>query len=265
MLVPVAVVLVAVLVVMAWRAPSTGRAAILGLILGGALGNLADRFFRDDHGAVVDFVALHFWPTFNVADASHRGGLRPAARLPGAGAAARRDRADGDGAGLTRRGPGGQGGGPGGRPVPLDGQRPGRRGPGPDRRGHRPQPEHGPPAAARSSRSTGTRSRPRAGPAGDPGGRASRWSTRTADMIVVDKPAGLVVHPGAGSSDRDPGPRPAGPVPRPRRPCPARSGSDPERPGIVHRLDRGTSGLMVVARTPAAYRSLVDQLGRRDR
>ncbi len=69
-LVAVAVVLVAVLLVMAWRAPSAGRAAILGLILGGALGNLADRFFRDDHGAVVDFVALHFWPTFNVADAS---------------------------------------------------------------------------------------------------------------------------------------------------------------------------------------------------
>ncbi len=70
LLVPVAVILVAVLLVMAWRAPSAGRAAILGLILGGALGNLADRFFRDDHGAVVDFVALHFWPTFNVADAS---------------------------------------------------------------------------------------------------------------------------------------------------------------------------------------------------
>jgi signal peptidase II len=68
--VPVALVLVGVLLVMAWRAPTTGRAATLGLILGGALGNLADRFFRDDHGAVVDFVALHFWPTFNVADAS---------------------------------------------------------------------------------------------------------------------------------------------------------------------------------------------------
>lgn len=68
-LVPVAVVLVAVLTVMAWRAPTPGRAAILGLVLGGALGNLVDRFFRGDHGAVVDFVALHFWPTFNVADA----------------------------------------------------------------------------------------------------------------------------------------------------------------------------------------------------
>jgi signal peptidase II len=67
-LVPVAVVLVVVLGVVAWRAPTAGRAAILGLILGGALGNLCDRFFRGDHGAVVDFIALHFWPTFNVAD-----------------------------------------------------------------------------------------------------------------------------------------------------------------------------------------------------
>ena len=69
-LVPVAVVLVGVLLVLAWRAPTAGRAAILGLILGGALGNLADRLFRNDHGAVVDFVALHFWPTFNMADAA---------------------------------------------------------------------------------------------------------------------------------------------------------------------------------------------------
>ncbi len=69
-LVVVAVVLVAVLATLVWRSPSLGRAAVLGLILGGALGNLADRLFRGDHGAVVDFVALHFWPTFNVADAS---------------------------------------------------------------------------------------------------------------------------------------------------------------------------------------------------
>jgi len=69
LLVLVAAVLVGVLLVMVWRAPTTGRAATLGLILGGALGNLSDRLFRDDHGAVVDFVALHFWPTFNVADA----------------------------------------------------------------------------------------------------------------------------------------------------------------------------------------------------
>jgi signal peptidase II len=66
----VAVVLVAALSALAWRSPSRGRAAIIGLILGGALGNLCDRLFRDDHGAVVDFVDLHFWPTFNAADAA---------------------------------------------------------------------------------------------------------------------------------------------------------------------------------------------------
>ena len=59
----VAIALVAVLLVLVWRAPTLGRAAILGLILGGALGNLADRFFRDQHGAVVDFVDFHFFPT----------------------------------------------------------------------------------------------------------------------------------------------------------------------------------------------------------
>lgn len=69
-LAPVAVILIVLLGVMAWRAPSTGRAAVFGLIIGGALGNLSDRLFRGDHGAVVDFIALHFWPTFNVADAS---------------------------------------------------------------------------------------------------------------------------------------------------------------------------------------------------
>ncbi len=68
-IVVVAVALIAILLVMVWRSPTLGRAAILGLILGGALGNLSDRLFRGDHGAVVDFVDFHFWPTFNVADA----------------------------------------------------------------------------------------------------------------------------------------------------------------------------------------------------
>jgi signal peptidase II len=67
-IVVVAVALVAVLLVLVWRAPTLGRAAILGLILGGALGNLSDRFFRDLHGGVVDFVDFHFFPSFNVAD-----------------------------------------------------------------------------------------------------------------------------------------------------------------------------------------------------
>ncbi len=67
-LVIVAVILVGVLLVMAGRAPTSGRAVVFGLILGGALGNLADRLFRGESGAVIDFIALHFWPTFNVAD-----------------------------------------------------------------------------------------------------------------------------------------------------------------------------------------------------
>jgi signal peptidase II len=67
-LVIVAVILVGVLLVMAGRAPTSGRAVVFGLILGGALGNLADRLFRGENGAVIDFIALHFWPTFNLAD-----------------------------------------------------------------------------------------------------------------------------------------------------------------------------------------------------
>ena len=68
-LVAVAVVLVSALLVMVYRAPSLSRAAVCGLIIGGAIGNLSDRMFRNAHGAVVDFIDLHFWPTFNVADA----------------------------------------------------------------------------------------------------------------------------------------------------------------------------------------------------
>jgi 23S rRNA pseudouridine1911/1915/1917 synthase len=74
-------------------------------------------------------------------------------------------------------------------------------------------------------------------------------------VLVVDKPAGLVVHPGAGN----------------------RSGTmqnallalDPElarvpRAGIVHRLDKDTSGLLVVARTPLAHAALVEALAARE-
>lgn len=69
-LVVVALLLVAVLTWLAWRARSAAMAVALGLVLGGALGNLSDRTFRTHHGAVVDFITLSHWPTFNVADAS---------------------------------------------------------------------------------------------------------------------------------------------------------------------------------------------------
>lgn len=72
-----------------------------------------------------------------------------------------------------------------------------------------------------------------------------------ADILVLHKPAGLVVHPAAGN--------PAGTLQN------ALLHHDPDlaalpRAGIVHRLDKDTSGLMVVARSLAAHKSLVDQL-----
>ena len=76
-------------------------------------------------------------------------------------------------------------------------------------------------------------------------------------VLVLDKRAEQVVHPGAGSAS---GTLVQGLLAR--YPELTRVG-DPDRPGIVHRLDKGTSGLLVVARTEQAYDSLVDQLSRR--
>jgi 23S rRNA pseudouridine1911/1915/1917 synthase len=82
-----------------------------------------------------------------------------------------------------------------------------------------------------------------------------------AEVIVVDKPAGLVVHPGAGHRT---GTLVNGILARfPEVAELAGIDGAADRPGIVHRLDRGTSGLLVVARTEEAYRSLVAQLGAR--
>jgi 23S rRNA pseudouridine1911/1915/1917 synthase len=74
------------------------------------------------------------------------------------------------------------------------------------------------------------------------------------DVIVVDKPAGLVVHPGAGNDD---GTLVNGLLAQ--FPDIANVG-DPMRPGIVHRLDRDTSGLLIVARSASAYDALVGAL-----
>ncbi|HZQ27115.1 MAG TPA: RluA family pseudouridine synthase [Acidimicrobiales bacterium] len=78
------------------------------------------------------------------------------------------------------------------------------------------------------------------------------------DVVVIDKPAGLVVHPGSGHLR---GTLVNGLLAR--FPDLAGVGPDPARPGIVHRLDKGTSGLLVVARSARAYESLVAQLKRR--
>ena len=77
------------------------------------------------------------------------------------------------------------------------------------------------------------------------------------DLLVVAKPAGMVVHAGAGVRDGTlvDALRAMG-----RALAPA---DDPSRPGIVHRLDRGTSGLLVVAKTADALSGLRNQFGDR--
>jgi 23S rRNA pseudouridine1911/1915/1917 synthase len=71
------------------------------------------------------------------------------------------------------------------------------------------------------------------------------------DLLVIDKPAGVVVHPGSGYKHgtlvQALGDRVAG-------------GSDPVRPGVVHRLDRDTSGLLLMARSQPAWESLSEQI-----
>ena len=78
-----------------------------------------------------------------------------------------------------------------------------------------------------------------------------------AHVLVVDKPAGMVTHPGAGRST---GTLAAAALAH----APEIAGvGGPRRPGIVHRLDKGTSGLIVLAKSRQAYDSLTAQLQRR--
>jgi 23S rRNA pseudouridine1911/1915/1917 synthase len=72
-------------------------------------------------------------------------------------------------------------------------------------------------------------------------------------LLVVDKPAGLVVHAGAGHASGTLVDALRGQL----------AGGDPARPGIVHRLDRDTSGLLVVARSEEAHRRLSGLVRRR--
>jgi 23S rRNA pseudouridine1911/1915/1917 synthase len=78
------------------------------------------------------------------------------------------------------------------------------------------------------------------------------------DLVVVDKPAGLVVHPGAGV---DSGTLVNGLLARYSE---LTGVGQSDRPGVVHRLDRGTSGLLLVARSARAYDSLVAMLAGRE-
>jgi 23S rRNA pseudouridine1911/1915/1917 synthase len=77
---------------------------------------------------------------------------------------------------------------------------------------------------------------------------------RDDDVVVVDKPAGLVVHPASshhGDTLVD-------------RLADLAGGGESERPGIVHRLDKDTSGLMVVARNDESHRELSRQIKARE-
>ena len=76
-----------------------------------------------------------------------------------------------------------------------------------------------------------------------------------ASLLVVDKPAGVVVHPARGHATGTLVQALSGRV---------SGGEDPERPGIVHRLDRDTSGLLVVARDEATHRALQAAMARRE-
>jgi 23S rRNA pseudouridine1911/1915/1917 synthase len=74
-------------------------------------------------------------------------------------------------------------------------------------------------------------------------------------LLVVDKPAGVVVHPAPGYRH---------PTLSEALAARGAGGGEPWRPGIVHRLDRDTSGLLVVAKSEPVHRALPDQLRRRE-
>ncbi|HXA53751.1 MAG TPA: RluA family pseudouridine synthase [Solirubrobacteraceae bacterium] len=76
-------------------------------------------------------------------------------------------------------------------------------------------------------------------------------------LLVIDKPAGLVVHPARGHREGTLSQLLVG------VPGGGGMGGDPQRPGIVHRLDRDTSGLLVVARSEEAHRLLQQALAAR--
>lgn len=77
---------------------------------------------------------------------------------------------------------------------------------------------------------------------------------RDEHLMVVEKPAGVVTHPAGGHT--------TGTLVHGLLPLGA-AGGEPSRPGIVHRLDRGTSGLLVVARSEAAHGRLTELIRQR--
>jgi 23S rRNA pseudouridine1911/1915/1917 synthase len=89
----------------------------------------------------------------------------------------------------------------------------------------------------------------------EPEARELRIVYEDEHLLVVDKPAGLVVHPSPGHE--------GGTLVNALLDRGIAGGEDPERPGIVHRLDRDTSGLLVVARSQDAYAKLQELVRQR--
>ena len=213
----------------------------LGLVIGGSVSNLLDRVRL---GHVTDFLDFRYWPAFNLADTfivvgvaalAARARGRPTAsragpsacvklRVPDEAAGERLDRflaslpevgSRGVAERLLEA-----------RAVLVDGK-----------------------SLAKSRRLVGGEELEFDPPEpGRPSSFRSRWICASPyedeDLVVVDKPAGLVVHPAPGMR---PGTLVHGLLEHDV------AGGDADRPGIVHRLDRDTSGLMVVARSEEAH------------
>jgi signal peptidase II len=64
------ILVIGIILIWAHRLEDPRLIVPLGMVLGGGLGNLGDRIFRDTGGRVIDFVDLHVWPVFNLADSS---------------------------------------------------------------------------------------------------------------------------------------------------------------------------------------------------
>ena len=241
-----AAVIVLTLIAVAWMigyfARSGARHPLLpvavGLLIGGSVSNLADRVRL---GHVTDFLDLRYWPAFNLADSFIVVGVaillggprrgRPRAAAPACPGIAflSRPRASGSTASLPE--PVGSRGAAerliaaGG--VLVDGS-----------------------AQAKSHRLSGARTS--RSPSARPRRRRSR-AARPADRLRGRAPRSSSTSRPGSSCTRAPGTRPARSSQGAR---PGLAGGDPERPGIVHRLDRDTSGLLVVSRSEEAYEGL---------
>lgn len=82
------------------------------------------------------------------------------------------------------------------------------------------------------------------------------------DLAVIDKPAGMTVHAGAGDAEQNRGTLVNALLFHFGKQL--SSGGDPLRPGIVHRLDKETSGLIIVAKNDVAHRKLAEMFGERE-